>query len=131
MTKTHYLHSVKYKMSISQLILTHKYIYKAIWDNYIHTLQNRREILWWFFIFMEVEPFSHYFLMTKTPYLPSVKYKWAHIKSFSPVKLYKSLYSNIILIIYIVWENTVLIIRIYWARAIFLVFYDDQDTKSE
>ena len=30
---------------IYQLIFTNKYIPKTLWDNYIHTLQNRRKIL--------------------------------------------------------------------------------------
>ena len=29
------------------------------------------------------------------------------------------------------WEKNVVIIHIYGARAIFLLFYEDQDTESE
>ena len=39
----------------------------------IHTLQNGRKILWKFFIFMEIEPFSYSFMMTKTPNLSNGK----------------------------------------------------------
>ena len=41
-------------------------ISKALWENYIYTLQFERKILWQFFIYMELDPFFYYFLFTKT-----------------------------------------------------------------
>ena len=63
------------RMKISQLLSTSKYISKDIWDNAIHTLKNGRKILWQFFIFMELEPFLNYFIMTKTLKKSNRKYK--------------------------------------------------------
>ena len=39
---------------------------KAICDNDIHNIQNAGKILWQLFIFMELEPFPYYFVITKT-----------------------------------------------------------------
>ena len=39
---------------------------KSIWDNDIYSTQDRRKMLWQLFIFMEVEPFLYYFMITKT-----------------------------------------------------------------
>ena len=38
----------------------------APWDNDIHTLQYGSKILWYFFIFMELEQISYYSVITKT-----------------------------------------------------------------
>ena len=45
------------EMIISQPVLPHKKIPKALLENDIHTLQDWRILLWQFFIFMELEPF--------------------------------------------------------------------------
>ena len=45
-------------------------------------------------------------------------------------KIYQRLYGITIPILYKMGENIVLICRIYGAIAIFIVFYDDQDTVS-
>ena len=50
------------QMSTSQLIYNNKNIPKAILYNAIHTLINGRKILWKLFIFMEIEPFTYYFM---------------------------------------------------------------------
>ena len=42
------------EMIIYQPITTNKNIFKALLDNDIHTLQDRRKLLWHFFIFMVV-----------------------------------------------------------------------------
>ena len=52
------------QMTISQIIFTNKNISKDLWDNGIHNLQNGINILWQFFVFMEIEPFPYYFMMT-------------------------------------------------------------------
>ena len=54
-------------------IFTHKKIPKALWDNYIHTLLDWRKMLWQFFIFVELELFSYFFVITKTLNLGGVK----------------------------------------------------------
>ena len=76
-------------MSIYQLIFTHKNISKANWYNDIHTLQNVRKILWQFFIIMELELYLYYFMMTKTPYLPSVKTNEHISTNIHPLKYIK------------------------------------------
>ena len=60
-------------MTIYQLKFTNKNMSKDIWDNDVQTLQNGIKILWKFFTFMELEQFFYYFMMTKTPYIPSMK----------------------------------------------------------
>ena len=57
--------SCEIKMSIYQPIYNRKR-YPRICENYIHTLQDGRRIMWCFFIFMELELFSYYFVITKT-----------------------------------------------------------------
>ena len=42
-------------MSISQPIFTNKNISKDIWDEDTNNLQDRRKMLWQFFIFMDLE----------------------------------------------------------------------------
>ena len=56
------------KISVSGPIFTHKNLPKALWDNDIHTAIYERKILWQFFIFMELEPFSYYFMTTVCTY---------------------------------------------------------------
>ena len=46
---------------------------KATWDNHIHNPQYGIKILWQFFIFMELEPFSYYLVITQTLNLSHVK----------------------------------------------------------
>ena len=78
---------------------------------------------------MEIEPFSYYFISTKTPYLPSVKYKWVFIKKITYKNIPKTLWENVTHNLKM-GENIVIILHIYGAIAIFLLFYDDQDTLS-
>ena len=63
------------EMTISQLIFANKNISKAIWDNDIQTIQNGRNTMWSFFIFMELETFFYSFKMTKTLKKSNRKYK--------------------------------------------------------
>ena len=44
-----------------------------LWDNAIHTLHDGRKVLWLFFIFMRLEPFYYYYIITKTLKLNNVK----------------------------------------------------------
>ena len=46
---------------------------KALWDNYIYALQYGIKLLWQFFIFMELYPIPHYFMITKTLILSEEK----------------------------------------------------------
>ena len=48
---------------------------QALWYKDIHTLQNGGGILRKLFIFMELEPFSYYFMITKTLNMSHEKYK--------------------------------------------------------
>ena len=63
------------------------------------------------------------------------KEKWEIQMSTSKLilthEIYQRLHLTMISILYWMVENTVVIIRIYGARAIFLLFYDDQDTENE
>ena len=63
------------EMSIYQPIFNHKKISKYPWDNGIHNLQYGRKILWEFFIFIEIDPFLYYFVLSKTPSLSKEKRK--------------------------------------------------------
>ena len=47
---------------------------------HLTTCKFVKNVLWQFFIFMELEPFFYYIIITKTLYLHSLKYKLAHIK---------------------------------------------------
>ena len=93
------------EMSTSQLIFTHNNIPKALWDNDIHTLQNGRNALWKFFIFMELDPYIYYFMMIKTLNLSNVTYNWAHLNLYPPIKIYQRLFGRMISIIYKTGEN--------------------------
>ena len=73
-------------IKISQPIFTGTKIPRALWDNDIHTLKYGRRILWWFFIFMDLEPFFYYFVITKTPNMRHVKYILAYINQYLPIK---------------------------------------------
>ena len=44
-------------------------------DNDVHTLQDWRTLLWELFVFMELEPFFNYCVITKTLNLSHEKYK--------------------------------------------------------
>ena len=55
--------------------------------------KTRRKILW-FFIFMELEQFSYYFVTTKTPNMSHVKYKWVYLNPYQPKQISKALWDN-------------------------------------
>ena len=55
---------------------------------------------------------------------------WYIWSNFSPL-IYQKLYGTMISILYNIGENIVAIFRIYGSRAIFLLFYNHQDTESE
>ena len=134
----------KYFMITKTLIMSHKkcesvYMYqypprklsKSLWENNIHTPKYERKILWQLFIFIELEPFSYYFLTTKKLNLSHVKKKWAYLNQYKTIKYIKGsmgqpyTYSTR-------WvKNIVIVIHIYGALTIFLLFCDQQDTGSE
>ena len=60
---------------INQQLFIHKNISKDLWDNHIHNLQNGINLLWKFFILMELWTFSYYYVITKTLNLIHVKWK--------------------------------------------------------
>ena len=78
--------SCEIETSISQPIFTHKKISKYLLDNYIHTIQYGRIILWKLFIFMELEPFSYYFVITKTLSWSNEKRKLVYLNKCLPIK---------------------------------------------
>ena len=63
-------------------------ISKPLWDNDIHTTQYGRKNLQ-FFIFMELEPFSYYFVITKILNLSHVNKEMVWLKQHSPIKKIK------------------------------------------
>ena len=79
---------------------------------------------------MELEPYFYYFMMTKTPYLPSVKYEWALLNYYSHIKYTIESMGQWYPYSKKLEENIVIILHIYGAIAIFLLFYDDKDTLS-
>ena len=62
-------------MSIPQDIFTRKNISNSLWDNYINNLQDRRKMLWKSLIFLELYPYSYYFVIIKTLNQNNEKYK--------------------------------------------------------
>ena len=77
-------------------------------------------------VIIELEPFIYHFIITKTPYLPSVKYKWKSLNLYSNIKLYLRLYCTFISVLYKIWKKgIVIIIHIYGARTIFIIFVID------
>ena len=73
---------------------------KALWDNDIHTLQYGSKVFWQSFIFMELESFFNYFVITKTLNMSHVKYKQAYISQDSKITRYQTLYGRTISILY-------------------------------
>ena len=70
-------------------------------------------------------------MMTKTLKKSNGEYKLAHFNLHSPIKIYQKIYETMISILDKMGENTVEILHIYVTRAIYILFYDDQDTESE
>ena len=126
-TKTLNLSCKKYKLV--QLDQYSPRISNVLWDNNIDTPQYGRKVLWQFFMFMELEPFSYYFISTKTLNLSHVKQKYAHLNQYSPIKMYQRLYGTTISKIYKMGENVVVVLHIYGVLAIFILFCDHQYTE--
>ena len=66
----------------------------------IHTLHDGRNTIWQLFIFMELEPFIYYFVITQTQNMSDVKYKLAHLNQYPPIIKYQNLYRTKISILY-------------------------------
>ena len=49
--------------------------------------QNGINLLWQFFIFVELEPFFYYFVITKTLNMSHVKFILAYLNQYSPMKI--------------------------------------------
>ena len=67
---------------------------KGIWDNDIHTAQDRSKILCQLFIFMELDPFYYHFVITKTMNLSQAKLKILQLDQYSPINRYQMLYGT-------------------------------------
>ena len=94
-TKTLNLSKERWKLVYLRPISTRKNKSKDLWDKDIHTLQDGRNILCKFFIFMELYPFSYYFVITKKPNLSNVKYILAYLnKFFTHEKIPEDLWDN-------------------------------------
>ena len=50
--------------------------------------------IWSFFIFMKLEPFSYYFVITETLNLSNYKWKLVQLDQYSTIKISKSLWDN-------------------------------------
>ena len=87
--------------------------------------------MWQLFIFLELEPFFYYFVITKTLNPRNEKWKLAYLIKYSSRKNTKGpmgqQYPSST-----IWEREVVVIlNIYGARSIFLIFCDLQDTEYE
>ena len=69
-------------------------------DNNIHTIQIGRKIWWCFFKFMDVDHFSYYFSMTKTPNKSNYKYEISYLNQYSSFKIYQRIKGTMIYILY-------------------------------
>ena len=74
-------------------------IEKALCYNDVHTTYYGSKILCQFFIFMELDPFYYYFVITNTLNLSNVKYKWAYTNQYLPIKIYQRVYGTMISIL--------------------------------
>ena len=80
---------------------------------------------------MELEPFSYYFVITKTLNLNNEKYKLVYLEKYYQKKNRQRPYWTTLSMIYKMVKENVVILHIYGSRAIFLLFCDPQDTESE
>ena len=83
--------SYEIQIRIYQLIFNHNKISKDLWYNDIHSLIKGRKIMWQFFIFTALDTLSYYFITTKTPYLPSVKYKRTFLNKYTAIKIHQKI----------------------------------------
>ena len=66
-------------------------ISKSLWDNNIHTPQDRRKILSQLFISMELEPLFYYCVISKTLNTSQEKQKLVQLDQYSTIKIPKYL----------------------------------------
>ena len=132
------------EIGVSQSIFTQK-ISKDLWENCHHTLQYGRKILWRFFIFMELELFPYYFLITKTLSQSNDKWKLMYLNQYSPQKSTQALQDHEIHPIQhgiFMWNRfkiyldvdkifTPLFFQVFSFVFLILLFCDHQDTESE
>ena len=116
-------------MRIYQPIFTRKNISKALREEYIHTLQDGRKILWWFFLFVEIEPFSTFCDHQEIEY----ESREIEIGVAGPILTQNNqiLYGTMSYILYKIVKIIVAILHIYGARAIFLLFWYHREIESE
>ena len=69
--------------------------------------------MWKFWIFMELEPYSYYLVITDPLDMSHVKYKWAYLNQYSPMKRYQSIYVKTKYILYNMGER-------YWVNSSYL-----------
>ena len=83
----------------------------------------------------------YYFLMTKTPYLPSVKWKCASIKYYSHIKIHQRLYGKMISILYkmaekycgdssYLWSYSHISTILWWPRHLVYQVWNINDNLS-
>ena len=97
-----------------------RYPYPARWE----------KILWYLFIFMEIEPLFYYFMITKMVNLSHENRNWCSWTNIHPENIQG--YTEQRYIYSTRWQkNIVVILHIYGARAILLLFCDHKDTESE
>ena len=94
-TKTMNLSHKKWKLVYMDQY-SHIKISKALWDNNTHTLHYGRKILWQLFIFMLLETFFYYFMITKTLNLSHKKYKLVKLDQCSHINKPKALWVNMV-----------------------------------
>ena len=99
------------KVSLGQL-----YIYSTRWDKIVVILH-----------IFELKQHPYYFVIRKTLNLSHKKWKSVKLDQYSPIKIYQRLYETTTHY----GRNIVIILHSYGARAIFLLFYGNQDIKYE
>ena len=85
-------------------ILTHKNTKGSMEKRYPYSTRLEENILA-ILHFWELEPFSYYFVFTKTLNLSNVKYIFAYIHQYSPIKIYQNIYGTTIYILYKMGEK--------------------------
>ena len=92
-TKTLILSHVKWKLMQLDQYSSRKNIKSVTRKQYPYP-QYRRKIMRPLFIFMELDPFSYYFMITKTLNLSHNKQKQVQLGKYSPIKISRALCDN-------------------------------------
>ena len=79
---------------------------------------------------MDLDPFLYHFVITKILNLSHEEWKLVQLDQYAPIQ-YQTPHGTTISTTHKMGEFIVIMVHIYGARAIFLLFFDNQDTKSE